>query len=43
MLLVPKTALPWIDSTSPALAMLPRPLPFVPTPANACMEKITRA
>src|SRR5215472_16918970 len=38
---VPNTALPWIDSTSPALLMFPRPLPVVPIPANDCIEKIT--
>src|SRR5215471_2655887 len=26
----PNTASPWIDSTSPALFMLPRPVPLVP-------------
>ena len=40
---VPNTALPWTDSTSPALATLPRPLPLVPIPANDCIEKITSA
>src|SRR6516162_5574637 len=40
---VPNTALPWIDSTSPAFATLPRPLPLVPIPANHCIEKITSA
>src|SRR6266481_8379811 len=40
---LPKTAWPWIESTSPALLRLPRPLPLAPTPANACMEKITSA
>src|SRR5437764_8718276 len=40
---VPKTRLPWTDSTSPAFARLPRPLPVVLIPANDCMEKITKA
>src|SRR5450755_1939838 len=40
---VPKTRLPWIDSTSPALFTLPRPLPVDPIPANDCMERITSA
>ena len=30
---VPNTLLPWTDSTSPALATLPRPLPVVLIPA----------
>src|SRR6516162_8868060 len=40
---LPNTALPWIDSTSPALFTFPRPLPVVPIPANDCIEKITSA
>src|SRR5216683_4701926 len=40
---LPKTLLPWIDSTSPAFATLPRPLPVVLIPANDCMERITIA
>src|SRR5215471_254301 len=39
----PNTASPWIDSTSPAFARLPRPLPLVEIPANDCIEKITSA
>src|SRR5436305_14187360 len=38
---VPNTRLPWIDSTSPAFATFPRPLPVVLIPAKDCMEKIT--
>ena len=30
---VPNTLLPWTDSTSPAFATLPRPLPVVLVPA----------
>src|SRR5215471_2360826 len=40
---VPNTRLPWTDSTSPAFAMFPRPLPLVLIPAKDCMEKMTRA
>src|SRR5215470_13428111 len=40
---VPNTRLPWMDSTSPAFATLPRPLPVVLIPAKDCMEKMTRA
>src|SRR5215469_12890118 len=40
---LPNTAWPWMDSTSPTLLELPRPLPFVPMPANDCIEKITSA
>ena len=40
---VPKTRLPWTDSTSPAFAVFPRPLPVVLIPANDCIEKITSA
>ena len=40
---VPKTRLPWTDSTSPALATLPRPLPVVLMPAKDCMDRITSA
>src|SRR5437764_11699196 len=39
----PNTRPPWIDSTSPALSTLPRPVPLAPTPAKDCMEKITSA
>src|ERR1051326_7201072 len=40
---LPNTRLPWIDSTSPAFAKLPRPLPVVLMPAKDCMEKMTSA
>src|SRR5436190_23753798 len=40
---LPNTAVPWIDSTSPAFATLPSPLPVVPIPAKDCIEKITSA
>ncbi len=40
---VPKTRLPWTDSTSPALFTLPRPLPVVLIPANDSMDRITSA
>src|SRR5438445_10857948 len=40
---VPKTRLPWTDSTSPALSRLPRPLPVVLIPANDCMDRLTIA
>src|SRR5215475_4296982 len=40
---LPNTRLPWIDSTSPALSMFPRPLPVVLIPAKDCIEKITSA
>src|ERR1019366_4225918 len=39
----PKTAPPSTDSTSNWLAWLPRPIPLVPVPANACTEKMTIA
>src|ERR1700691_661948 len=38
---VPKTAPPRMDSTSPVLAELPRPMPLVPMPANDCTEVVT--
>ncbi len=40
---VPKTAPPRPESTSPELAGLPRPVPAVPIPANACADVATRA
>src|ERR1700733_10632589 len=38
---VPNTALPMMDSTSPVLFALPRPMPVVPMPANDCADVVT--
>ena len=41
--LLPKIAEPVTDSTSNSCAELASPMPLVPTPANACMPKMTMA
>lgn len=40
---LPKTASPRPESTSPALSLLPSPIPAEPAPAKACAEVATRA
>jgi len=40
MPLVPNTSPPRVESTS-KLAVLPRPIPLLPTPANACAPTMT--